>query len=134
MAKMGEGTVYFFEGNLVEAERAFGEAARELHNLGYRLGAAQARANLAEAKLQLEKTEEALALLEESEPVFRGLKSTMSLVETLRCRGVALLTLGRPKESLRAAEEALALAEGNGLEAALPALEALREKATFVIG
>ena len=36
---------------------------------GYRLGAAQARVNLAEAKPQLEKTEKALMLLEESGPL-----------------------------------------------------------------
>ncbi len=129
MAKMGEGTVYFFEGNLVEAERAYAETARELQNLGYRLGAAQARVNLAEAKLQLEKTAEALVLLEESEPIFRGLQATMSLVETLRCRGVALLKLGRYEEAKHTVEEAVLLAEENGLEQALPALEKLRGEA-----
>ena len=133
MAKMGEGTVYFFEGNLVEAERAFGRPPGNCTTWG--IGwVLPRRARIWRRPSCNWKRRKRLALLEESEPVFRGLKATMSLVETLRCRGVALLTLDRPKESLRAVEEALALAEGNGLEAALPALETLREKAAVVAG
>lgn len=129
MAKMGEGTVYFFEENWAEAEKVYTEVSRELRGLGYRVGAAQASVNLAEAKLMLDKPSEALNLLQEPEVTFEGAQDESSLVELLRCRSVALLKLGKREMAQRELDRALSLAESNGLDRAIPTLKSLQEQA-----
>ena len=128
MAKMGEGTVHFFTEQWVEAESAYAEAARELHELGYRVGAAQGQVNLAEAKLALNKHQEALELLAEPEVALRAVRSYSSLVELLRCRALAQLGVGQPKDARDSIDAAVAMAESHNLAYAIPGLESVREQ------
>lgn len=128
MAKMGEGTVFFFEEKWTEAEAVYEKVAQELQDLGYRLGTAQAHVNLAEAKLMLKKPGETLPLLKEAEVTLRAVKAHSSLVELLRCRGEAYFQLNRHEEALDTVEQALFITKENDLEQALPGLEELRRK------
>jgi tetratricopeptide (TPR) repeat protein/class 3 adenylate cyclase len=130
MAKMGEGTVFFFAEQWAEAESAYAEATRELHNLGYRVGAAQGQVNWAEAMLALKQPSRALELLAEPESTLRAVKSVGSLVELLRCRSIAQRDLGHLSEAQNSIDNALNLAKEHGLEHAIPPLEALAESLT----
>jgi len=128
VARMGEGNTHFLEGDLRGAQKIYEEVNRELTNLGFRVGAAQAAANLAETSLLLDDGADVLSLLETAESTMRAVRSIPDLVEILRIQTEALLKQERPREALVTVHEALRLAEEKGISHGIEGLKALLER------